>query len=108
MVIDGGQLLGDALPFRRGAGIGFWRGHRRSRRRGGEPPLRNLGVGFAGPPGFDQIGLGRSHPTCSVRDTYPVRDTCSVRDTYPVRDQEGRRWVLRRPPLAACRRRRAT
>ncbi|MFF4573998.1 SDR family oxidoreductase [Streptomyces sp. NPDC001410] len=23
MVIDGGQLLGDALPFRRGAGIGF-------------------------------------------------------------------------------------
>ncbi|MFF3322533.1 phosphotransferase family protein [Streptomyces sp. NPDC002889] len=40
-----------------------------------------LGVDFAGPLAFDRIGLGQSNLT------------------YLVQDQDGRRWVLRRPPL---------
>ncbi|MBT2370183.1 phosphotransferase family protein [Streptomyces sp. ISL-10] len=43
--------------------------------------LETLGVGFAEPLRFDRIGLGQSNLT------------------YLVRDQDGRRWVLRRPPL---------
>lgn len=40
-----------------------------------------LGVDFAGPLAFERIGLGQSNLT------------------YLVMDQDGRRWVLRRPPL---------
>jgi hypothetical protein len=40
-----------------------------------------LGVDFAGPLAFERIGLGQSNLT------------------YLVQDQDGRRWVLRRPPL---------
>jgi aminoglycoside phosphotransferase (APT) family kinase protein len=40
-----------------------------------------LGVDFAGRLAFERIGLGQSNLT------------------YLVRDQDGRRWVLRRPPL---------
>ncbi|UXY31052.1 phosphotransferase family protein [Streptomyces sp. HUAS TT20] len=43
--------------------------------------FETLGVDFAGPLTFDRIGLGQSNLT------------------YLVRDQNGRRWVLRRPPL---------
>ncbi|MEU0008076.1 phosphotransferase [Streptomyces sp. NPDC006314] len=43
--------------------------------------FRTLGVDFAGPLTYDRIGLGQSDLT------------------YLVRDREGRRWVLRRPPL---------
>ncbi|TQK42405.1 aminoglycoside phosphotransferase (APT) family kinase protein [Streptomyces sp. SLBN-118] len=43
--------------------------------------FRTLGVDFAGPLTYDRIGLGQSNLT------------------YLVRDREGRRWVLRRPPL---------
>ncbi|TQF73683.1 phosphotransferase family protein [Rhodococcus spelaei] len=41
----------------------------------------DLGIEFTGPLSFDRIGLGQSNLTFLVRDT------------------EGRRWVLRRPPL---------
>ncbi|KJK40709.1 aminoglycoside phosphotransferase [Streptomyces variegatus] len=40
-----------------------------------------LGVDFAGPLALERIGLGQSNLT------------------YLVRDRDGRRWVLRRPPL---------
>lgn len=43
--------------------------------------FETLCVDFAGPLVFDRIGLGQSNLT------------------YLVRDQDGRRWVLRRPPL---------
>src|SRR6476659_5669016 len=43
--------------------------------------LDQLGVGFTGPLSFQRIGLGQSNLT------------------YLVRDADGRRWVLRRPPL---------
>ncbi|MFD9221730.1 phosphotransferase [Streptomyces sp. NPDC060064] len=43
--------------------------------------LETLGVDFTEPLTFDRIGLGQSNLTCLVRD------------------QDGRRWVLRRPPL---------
>ncbi|MET8012054.1 phosphotransferase family protein [Streptomyces sp. NPDC005271] len=43
--------------------------------------LEALGVDFTGPLVFDRIGLGQSNLT------------------YLVRDQDGRQWVLRRPPL---------
>src|SRR6476659_7165698 len=43
--------------------------------------LDQLGVGFTGPLRFERIGLGQSNLT------------------YAVCDADGRRWVLRRPPL---------
>jgi aminoglycoside phosphotransferase (APT) family kinase protein len=43
--------------------------------------FKTLGVDFAGPLTFHRIGLGQSNLT------------------YLVRDRDGRRWVLRRPPL---------
>jgi aminoglycoside phosphotransferase (APT) family kinase protein len=43
--------------------------------------LRQLGIAFTGPLGFERIGLGQSNLT------------------YRVRDADGRSWVLRRPPL---------
>ena len=80
MVIDGGQVLGNALGFRRAdpvtsaqligidpAAVAGW--------------IERLGIGFSGPLTFERIGLGQSNLT------------------YRVRDADGRSWVLRRPPL---------
>lgn len=43
--------------------------------------IEQIGIKFTGPLSFERIGLGQSNLT------------------YLVRDAEGRRWVLRRPPL---------
>ena len=69
MVIDGGQLLGDAAPVPAGGPSSVSSvGRRRHRHRGREPLVRHARHRRAGPLTFDRIGLGQSNLTYLVRD----------------------------------------